>query len=345
MISVFFRCNCPFAGYVQRKVDYINHRLTECSKQEMTYTGYSLFRSSGSYMILANFEGRRYFHSRQSKSSALDDQNRPVRNNVVFVGNGPEDDLVVSRAAGYALLKEEEFYKEIASMITLLDSEFEVDYEALKAFLQRFETDFAVESPNAADKKMCQDIFFQRTNNDVDFIVLEADLEFLNKQLGRVAKVQYAFDYKKMQELDHRVKVTLSDVSAGKSVPEISTRNEAVASVEEATAEDGDQSLPIGKNEGSTKANEMFDSTVISPEAKEVPACETVTVTENTPNEEEKEETSELAAKNPLNDDETEMISLAKKENPGVDKKTSLLGVAAGVIGALLLALLIKLFF
>lgn len=333
MISVFFRCNCPFAGYVQRKVDYINQRLTECSKQEMTYTGYSLFRSSGSYMILANFEGRRYFHSRQSKSTALDDQNRPVRNNVVFVGNSPEDDLTVSRLAGYALLKEAEFYKEIASMITLKESEFEVDYETLKAFLKRFETDFSVESPNAADKKMCEDIFFKRTNNDVDFIVLEADLDFLNKQLGRVAKVQYAFDYKEMQELNRRVKLTLPDAPS------------VVVSCVDITANDGEQALT--ENAGSTKKNEIFYNTAISPAVKEVTVCEKNIAVENALDEEEKKVTPEPAATKPLNDSKTELASLDKKVNTGVDKNTLLFGIAMGavmgVISTLLLAWIMKL--
>lgn len=334
MISVFFRCNCPFAGYVQRKVDYMNQRLTECSKQEMTYTGYSLFRSSGSYMILANFEGRRYFHSRQSKSTALDDQNRPVRNNVVFVGNSPEDDLVVSRLAGYALLKEEKFYKEIASMITLRDSEFEVDYEALKIFLKRFETDFSVDSPNAADKKMCEDIFFKQTNNDVDFIVLEADLDFLNKQLGRLAKVQYAFNCKEMQELNRRVKLTLP------AVPSVD--NKSVVSCADVTADDGEQALPENENAGSTKENEIFYNTEISPEAKDVPVCEENIAMENTLDVEETEGTSGLVTMKPTNDGKTGIISL-EKMNKRFDNNVFLLGVAVGVIGTLLLILIIKL--
>lgn len=333
MISVFFRCNCPFVGYLQRKVDYMNHMLTEGTKQEMTYTGYSLFRSSGSYMILANFEGRRYFHSRQSKTSSLDDQNRPVRNNVVFVGSTPEDDVVIGRLAGYALLKETEFYKEIASMITLLDGDFEVDYEKLKAFIKRFQKDYKVESPNAADLKMCQDIFFQRTTNDVDFIVLEADLDFLNKQLGRVAKVQYAFDYKKMQELSKRVTITFPTEQVQS---DMSVQCEVVTIPEEGLEQ---EESSLKNNEGAKQPEAVLEA------AKNAISDQTVTEEITTDSEQKQEENTLTFTKVTEQSDETRTIPQYEKKHQTIELRSFLFGVAAGIIGTLLVLPIIKIIF
>ena len=337
MISVFFRCNCPFVGYLQRKVDYVNHRLTECTKQEMTYTGYSLFRSSGSYMILANFEGRRYFHSRQSKTSALDDQNRPVRNNVVFVGNAPEDDVVIGRLAGYALMKETEFYKEIAAMITLQDEGFEVDYEKLKAFIKRFEQPYMVNSTNPADMKMCREVFFRPTNNDVDMIVLEADQDFLNKQLGRVAKVQYAFDYKAMQELSKRVTITFPVEKEKDHVP---SQDSAVVSMEDPELEEA----PVRKEASQKPAEAPVQPEPAREEEKAEVTRETVPEVETLDDEPKSQYPASMAEELAVCK-KSEYSNQPAEERIVIDKRSFIVGAILGAVGILLLMLILKLIF
>lgn len=332
MISVFFRCNCPFEGYVEKKIDYVNKQYPYWIQGDMTYTGYSLFHSSGSYMVLANFEGRKYFHSRQTQSQAFDDQNRPVYTNVVFVGNSPQEDLVVSRLAGYALMKEPEFYQEIASMITLLDGDFAVDFDALERFLKRFERDYQVSSSNPADEKMCEEIFFKRTSNDIDFVVLQADLDFLNKQLGRLAKVRYAFERKDMHSLCDRVAVTFS---AGEKEPLASEQLpvEAAAAEEKGTMAEtaAAQEVPV-REEKPAVAEKPF-----VPETPSVPKESTENWREALLN----------AAREELEEAKAKLASLTVQiENlKNALKKKFLLGLAAGIIGTVLAVLMIKLIF
>lgn len=207
MVSVFFRCNCPYVGYTLKRVDYVNQVMAECTASDMTKTGHAFLHNSGSYMLLAQVEGKKYFHSRQTKSKAYDDQNRPVYTNVALVGSTEADALVISRIAGYALLDESSFYQEIAKMVTLLDGDFTVDFSALQAFLNRFEQNYQVETTDATVKKLCEDVFFKNSRKEIEFIVLEADLPYFNKQLGRLFSPAFSFTYQQAKKLGESAKI------------------------------------------------------------------------------------------------------------------------------------------
>ena len=221
MISVFFRCACPYVGYTLKRADYVKGEMLDCTPVQMTRTGHKLLHSSGSYLVLGRFEGKKYFHIRQSKSTALDEQGRQIYTNLALVGVTAEDERVINRIAGYALLDEDRFYQEIASMMILLDGDFSVDLDALKAFLDRFSRDYRVETSNLRLKEVCREILFAETHNEIDFIVAEADWNYFVKQVGISFRVPpYCFTYSEAKAMAESAKLTFPEAGASVDVPE-----------------------------------------------------------------------------------------------------------------------------
>ena len=232
MISVFFRCACPYVGYTLKQADYAKGEMHDCTPAQMTRTGHKLLHSSGSYLVLGRFEGKKYFHIRQTKSTAMDEQGRQIYTNLALVGSTGEDERTINRIAGYALLDEDRFYQEIASMMILMDGDFTVDFKALQAFLNRFDRDYQVETTNQTLKCICKEIFFAGTNNEVDFIVAEADWNYFVKQVGIPFRVPpYWFTYHEAKGMAESARLIFLNASETATVQE-SAKVEVSALVE-----------------------------------------------------------------------------------------------------------------
>lgn len=220
MISVFFRCACPYVGYTLKQADYTKGEMRDCTPAQMTRTGHRLLHSSGSYLVLGRFEGKKYFHIRQSKSTALDEQGRQIYTNLALVGDTAADERVINRIAGYALLDEDRFYREIASMMILLDADFTVDFEALKAFLDRFSRSYQVKTSNPRLKEFCRSVIFASTCNEIDFIVAEADWSYFVKQVGEPFQMPpYCFTYREAKDLADTARLIFPEVEEPGDAP------------------------------------------------------------------------------------------------------------------------------
>lgn len=97
MISVFFNCSSPYVGYRLLQADYVQEKMVACSEKEMTPTGYKLFNSSGSYMLLGTVHNRKYFHSCESQSVQYDEQGRPIYNNIAFLAGSVKDTPIINK--------------------------------------------------------------------------------------------------------------------------------------------------------------------------------------------------------------------------------------------------------
>lgn len=222
MISVFFRCACPYVGYTLKRADYTNHEMHDCLPGQMTRTGHKLLHSSGSYLVLGRFEGKKYFHIRQSKSTALDEQGRQIYTNLALVGSTKEDERTINRIAGYALLDEDRFYREIASMMILLDGDFTVNFEALREFLARFDRDYQVETSDPRLKTFCKEILFAETKNEIDFIVAEADWNYFVKQVGINFRMPpYWFTYQEAKSMAKSAKLVFAEATGDRDALKI----------------------------------------------------------------------------------------------------------------------------
>lgn len=182
MISVFFNCSSPYVGYTLKKADYAEEKMVPCGRREMGELCYKVFNSSGSYMVLSSFEGKRYFHSRQSRSEEYDEQGRRIYMNVAFVADGREDASVVNRIAAYVFFEEEAFYHRMAKMITLLDDGFAVNFAELKCFLDQCANGLEAHEKEAGAGNALS--LFDRVYGGQDFVVLESTISYFNKQAG-----------------------------------------------------------------------------------------------------------------------------------------------------------------
>ena len=184
MVTIFFYCSSPYVGYTLKQADYINKEMKKVSERDMTAIGYKLFNRSGSLMVLGKFDGRKYFHTRQSRSENYDEQKRRIYTNVAFVGENAEDDKTVKKIAMYVMFNENEFYKQIADMTTLLDDGFTIDFDKLKAFTDKVETaNAALNSSSKATAKFYRDVM-QDNNKELSFVITESTWSYFVKQTG-----------------------------------------------------------------------------------------------------------------------------------------------------------------
>lgn len=218
MISVFFYCSSPFIGYTMKKADYINKVMVPCNSVkplELGKIGYTIFNNSGSCMLLGNIDGKKYFHTRESKTKNYDEQNRPIYNDLAFVADNKDDYLVVNKIAAYAFFNEEEFYSKISKMITLLDEGFTVDFEMLAEFIKCFENDIELITEDKSAKNLFSNVFMKDNPNQISLIVPEATLEHFFKQAGSVLKkdVLESIDVDEQKRLTEvsTVKIAISD--------------------------------------------------------------------------------------------------------------------------------------
>ncbi len=183
MVSVFLYCSSPYVGYTLKQADYRKKEMRAVTENDMTPIGYKVFCSSGSFMVLGKFNGKKYFHTRQSQSENYDEQNRRIYTNAAFVGENKEDEKTINRIAAYALFDEEAFYKEITGMITLLDDGFSVDFDKLACFIKKFDSEVILETTNGAAQKLYKAIM-AKGNDTITFIVTESTWSYFVKQVG-----------------------------------------------------------------------------------------------------------------------------------------------------------------
>mgnify|MGYP004696973643 CR=1 FL=1 len=184
MVKVFFLCSSPFVGYTLKQADYTENQMLPVSEQAMTPLGYKIFNSSGSYMVLADVSGYRYFHTRQSQSEQYDEQGRRIYANIAFLGSGPRERETINKLAAYAFFAEDAFYKEMAAMITLLSDGFTIDFEKLSAFLKRFEKNCVLDAASAEAKMFFREITDLALGKEITFVLLEATWNYFTKQIG-----------------------------------------------------------------------------------------------------------------------------------------------------------------
>lgn len=185
MISVFFNCSSPYVGFRLLQADYVNKKMVACTEKEMTPTGYKLFNSSGSYMLLGTFHNRKYFHSCESQSVNFDEQGRPIHNSIAFLAGTPADARIINAIAAYVFFNEEEFYAEMAKNITLLDDGYTVNFQALEAFLKKFEQGCQIRAKAPAADRFYREIQNSSGTYEVDFIVRQSTWNYFAKQAGR----------------------------------------------------------------------------------------------------------------------------------------------------------------
>lgn len=184
MVSVFFYCSSPYVGYTLKQADYIKKEMKSVSPKDMTAIGYKLFNSSGSFMIFGKFEGRKYFHTRQSQSENFDEQGRRIYTNVAFVGENSRDDKTINKIAMYVMFNEKIFYKEISDMIMLLNEGFTVDFAKLSAFIEKIANfDIRLKSGSNETKKFYNDML-NRNDKELGFVITESTWSYLTKQCG-----------------------------------------------------------------------------------------------------------------------------------------------------------------
>ena len=221
MISVFFYCSSPYVGYKLKQVDYVNREmLAVTTKEQMTNLGYTCFTSSGSYTLLGSFEGKRYFHTRQSKSENYDEQGRRIYTNIAFLGSEPHDEKTVNKIAAYAFFKENEFYETFSKMITLEVEGFSVDFDELSAFIDQMENcDLTFSSEDLNAQKFYDKILTD--NQVISFIVTEASWDYFVKQTKGCFsnnRPVYSFTFDEAQRLISSTTVELSKpVDIGKT--------------------------------------------------------------------------------------------------------------------------------
>lgn len=184
MISIFFYCSSPYVGYTLKKADYINKEMKNVSEKDMTAIGYKLFNSSGSFMVLGKFDGRKYFHTRQSQSENFDEQNRRIYENVAFVGENIQDEKVIDKIAMYVLFNEKIFYRKMADMTILLDDGFTIDFNKLLAFVNEIDkAKIVFDSSNNNAVKFYNDIM-KCCDKEISFVITESTWSYFIKQVG-----------------------------------------------------------------------------------------------------------------------------------------------------------------
>lgn len=214
MVTVFFYCSSPYVGYTLKKADYANKEMKSVSANDMTSIGYKLFNSSGSFMTLGKFEGRKYFHTRQSQSENFDEQGRRIYTNVAFVGNDTKDEDIVNKIAMYVMFNEELFYKQISEVITLLDDGFTVDFDKLCSFVNKIgEAKIKLKSNNSYATKFFNDVM-TCTSKELSFVITESTWSYFVKQAG------YDFNESVLYKLSLQDAQTLTEGSTAELIEE-----------------------------------------------------------------------------------------------------------------------------
>ena len=257
MVTVIFQCSSPFVGYTLRIADYKNQTMQKCSAEQMTPLGYKIFSVSGTYSILMRIQGRRYFHARQFRSEAFDEQGRRIYTNVAFIGEpgNSRDDAVINRIAAYEFFETDVFYKEIASMIRLTETGFTVAFDLLAGYLKQFENDLRCITKEKRVTELYGEILRDISGRDITFVVLEATWEYFCKQAGTDFKssVNRRFTLEQAKQYAARGRVEFAKAEE---------KNESACTAEEKDdaqreAADGDANTQQRKTEN-VKENEMI---------------------------------------------------------------------------------------
>lgn len=215
MVSVFFHCSCPYIGFQIKKVDYANRQLIPCSGSERYELGkvcHKVFTSSGSHDFLGNLEGKRYFHTRSSTTQIFDENNRPIYNDMAFVGETPDDFKMINKICAYSFFEEEAFYEEILGMITLTRNGFEVDFDKFVPFLKRFEGELIIDAKNNRAKDIYENAFIKDNSNEICVIVPETSIANFFRQVEITLDCKQAkiFTVSEKKELQSLLNITFS---------------------------------------------------------------------------------------------------------------------------------------
>lgn len=214
MVSVFFYCSSPYVGYTLKQADYVNREMKSASGESMTAMGYKLFNSSGSLMVLGEFEGRKYFHTRQSQSENYDEQGRRIYTNVAFTAQDSADAEIINKIALYVFFNEEDFYRRMADLIALLDDGFTVDFDRLSAFMAEIMNDagFNLKPGGGNAGRFYNDVMKCR-NKTLSFVVMESTWSYFVKQAGSDFNhsVLYKFSSGEAQTLVSGSKIELQE--------------------------------------------------------------------------------------------------------------------------------------
>lgn len=330
MVSVFFYCSSPYVGYTLKQADYIKKEMKSVSEKDMTAIGYKLFNSSGSFMTLGKFDGRKYFHTRQSQSENFDEQGRRIYTNVAFVGENSTDDKTINKIAMYVMFNENMFYKQIADMITLQDDGFTIEFDKLNLFVDKLnKTNISIKSSSHKAVKFYDDIM-SCNSKELSFVITESTWSYFVKQAG------YDFNESVLYKLSLQDAEILTDGSTVEFSDEASKKDDSI---------NPPPAPPVEK-----KVEEVVPENISANEAKvKVKADEN-----KLPDEKDKEikklkqDINNICAER--NDLETEINKLKKrisnlvKENTALkdeQKTLTIKGILKGVIGTVLAVLVI----
>ena len=330
MVSVFFDCSSPYIGYTLKHADYIKKEMKSVSEKDMTAIGYKLFNSSGSFMTLGNFDGRKYFHTRQSQSENFDEQGRRIYTNVAFVGENSKDDKTIDKIAMYVMFNENTFYKQIADMITLQDDGFTIEFDKLNSFVDKLnKTNISIKSSSHKAVKFYDDIM-SCNNKELSFVITESTWSYFTKQAG------YDFNESVLYKLSLQDAEILTVGSTVEFSDEASKKDDSITPppappVEKKVEEVVPENIPANEAKIKVKADE---SKLSDEKDKEIQKL--------------KQDINNICAER--NSLETEVnklkakISGLLKENAALkdeQKKLTIKGILKGVIGTVLAVLVI----
>ena len=330
MVSVFFYCSSPYVGYTLKQGDYTKKEMKSVSEKDMTAIGYKLFNSSGSFMTLGKFDGRKYFHTRQSQSENFDEQGRRIYTNVAFVGENSTDDETINKIAMYVMFNENMFYKQIADMITLQDDGFTIEFDKLNLFVDKLnKTNISIKSSNRKAVKFYDDIM-SCNSKELSFVITESTWSYFVKQAG------YDFNESVLYKLSLQDAEILTDGSTVEFSDEASKKDDSI---------NPPPAPPVEK-----KVEEVVPENISANEAKEKVKADENKLSDEKDKEIKKlkQDTNNICAER--NDLKTEInklkksISALEKENTALKDKQKTLtikGILKGVIGTVLAVLVI----
>ena len=341
MISVFFNCSSPYVGFRLLQADYVEEKMLDCTAKEMTPTGYKVFNSSGSYMLLGTFHGRKYFHTRESRSVQFDEQGRPIYNSVAFLAGSTEDTPVITAIAAYVFFNEEEFYAEMARYITLLDDGYTVNFKSLSDFLKRFEQGCQIKPKTPAAERLFHDLQNSGGSYAIDFIVRQSTWNYFVQQTGIDFSVNEKYNLSDTEGealAGHGTVVFGKAATAGKKIPvekqPVTPTEKAPAVPTEAVpAEIVPEKEVPEKKETAAAAKENTDSVA----AVAVPDEEVLRKLEKLQkNYDILKQTLDAAERN------AENLLCENTQLKEAQKKRFLLGLGIGIIGTILVVLMLS---
>jgi len=330
MVSVFFYCSSPYVGYTLKQADYTKKEMKSVSEKDMTAIGYKLFNSSGSFMTLGKFDGRKYFHTRQSQSENFDEQGRRIYTNVAFVGENSTDDETINKIAMYVMFNENMFYKQIADMITLQDDGFTIEFDKLNLFVDKLnKTNISIKSSSHKAVKFYDDIM-SCNSKELSFVITESTWSYFVKQAG------YDFNESVLYKLSLQDAEILTDGSTVEFSDEASKKDDSITPPPAPPVEKKDkvvvhENIPANEEKIKAKADESKLSDEKDKEIKKL-----------------KQDINNICAER--NCLETEINKLKKrisslvKENTALkdeQKTLTIKGILKGVIGTVLAVLVI----